>query len=692
MGGFGFGTHAVARKRPRNPPQEPAVPLPVASPSAGWTGVAGSGFTAAPVDPVRTTAKPAMRLLVPPNQYFTDELLVGVIAGANNAGSLLTNMGLEKVVLHCEGTAVDILAPSHASFSDANGNTVTYYGWWAILKKPAGAAGHANVYFEAVPINAAMQRRVIGPYQFSPVATRYDADLLVTPSMPEIVGQRYQSITNALAFIRVNAKQNTRITITEVHPSGLYGVTYTGAYQSQGRHRIEANVPVVIGLPSYVSDAANYLRPGVNGLHFAGANITLDFAYMLQLYREASAGSMRHWLDGARIINSLGREAYWRLGPRGGAVGHLFLEGAFFTECAVDGVHNPCNQMPPLVRGCSFANLAGDLTGDALCFVGNTIHEHDSTFFARDVAAFSLTYAGVEATATLELSGANDASSRTWTARWGANSATFAVGSTFALFAANTNYKFSHVVNWLNGLGVGFTAVLLDDSRRASSGCRLGEKGIAFAATNVKNTTFTVYSMLDLHSDLYQQNTSQAVENVVIANNRAWEMVTQNILLAPTSGATRDWLIINNAFANKIAGGAYDNTDQYYSQQIRVPHSHVVVAHNTYTNQGWYMGADTASFDAYCLIANNSFRTIHWSGTPDADLVIANNHLHAGKTVPTYATGTTTGGDQTNLVTDFDAGDFTPAGALLSNLKTPVVKYDRQRVARGATAPVGAMA
>ena len=324
----------------------------------------------------------------------------------------------------------------------------------------------------------------------------------------------------------------------------------------------------------------------------------------------------------------------------------------------------------------------------------NTIHEHDSTFFAQDVPAFTLIYAGAEATATIEFSGTNMAASRTFTARWGANSATFTVGNTYALYAANTNYKASHVVNWLNGLGVGFTATLLNDTRCAASGAKLGTQGVAFTAQNVKNTLFTVQSMIDLHSDMYQQNTgSAAIENVIVADNRAWEMVTQNIFLAPASGGTRDWLVINNAIANKLPGaGGYDNTNNYYSQQPTAPQSHVVVVHNTFTNQGWYVNDAAATTDSYCLIGNNTFRQILRTGTPDPDLVIKDNHIHVGKAAAALATGTTIGGDQTSLVASFATGDFTPAGALLSNLKAPLVKYDRRGVARGATAPVGAMA
>jgi len=72
--------------------------------------------------------------------------------------------------------------------------------------------------------------------------------------------------------------------------------------------------------------------------------------------------------------------------------------------------------------------------------------------------------------------------------------------------------------------------------------------------------------------------------------------------------------------------------------------------------------------------------------------VIKDNHIHTGKTAPALATGTTIGGDQTSLVVDFDTGDFTPAGALLTNLKTAIVKYDRGGAARAVTDCAGAVA
>ena len=99
-----------------------------------WTGVAGSGFSQAPLDPARQTAKAAMRLIVPSNQAYTDSLLVGVAAFANNNGSMLERCGIKAVYIYYEGNNIEISEPSYQSFNDANGSPVSYLGWWDRLK------------------------------------------------------------------------------------------------------------------------------------------------------------------------------------------------------------------------------------------------------------------------------------------------------------------------------------------------------------------------------------------------------------------------------------------------------------------------------------------------------------------------------------------------------------------------------
>ena len=180
---------------------------------------------------MRTTAKPAIRLLVLPNQFFDGELLVGVYAGANDGGSLYTNMGLSHVTLHFEGTSTSITQPSLATFNDANGNPVTYFGWWAKLQKPAGISGEAQLYFEAVPRDTSMQSRVIGPYSFFPhnvfpaTGTLHDYELAVAPNQAQIAGQRYTSFANALGFLRNESLSNTLLilfTMRGMLSSSLY--------------------------------------------------------------------------------------------------------------------------------------------------------------------------------------------------------------------------------------------------------------------------------------------------------------------------------------------------------------------------------------------------------------------------------------------------------------------------------------
>ena len=65
------------------------------------------------------------------------------------------------------------------------------------------------------------------------------------------------------------------------------------------------------------------------------------------------------------------------------------------------------------------------------------------------------------------------------------------------------------------------------------------------------------------------------------------------------------------------------------------------------------------------------------------------NHAHVRqtKTLP----DTTLGGAEQTLFADAAAGDFTPAGLLLTNLAVPIVKYDLNRVTRGATDAKGAV-
>ena len=676
MGSFGFG----AAGRPRLlAPFSPPAPDSFISPSEDWTGTAASGFASTPTDPARTTAKPAMRLLVPPNQFYTDELLVGVIAGANDGGSLYDNMGLSHVTAHFEGNSVDIAAPSFETFDDANGNPVTYFGWWVRLKHD-GRLGAANLYFEAVPSDASMQHRIMGPYAFFPNDTLHDYEIEIAASPAEVAGSRYKTILNALIYLRQVSARNPRVTFTE---AGTYDFPYNTQpnYWGDGYCTFEASVPVTIGKAARTTDVNSGMRIRYDGLCFRGENITFDMRNFGVLYNE---GNRQHWLDGCRFVNSAGRGDLWRKGYRTSPL--VVRNTPWFTEVYMEDQVGPFLN-GSVVRGCTAYRCAGDVMSSALAVVGTSVDNISPEDWATERDALTVTYSGAGASATIELNGTSDGSTRTFTARVdGASVGTFTVYNSEAQFTAGTNYHVQNVVDWLNGLS-GWSAALIDDTRRASALALPGAKGL-LPATNVKGATLTLVTFFDVHTDWYQQGGPS--ENIVCYDNSGTDMVCQNIFPTQPGGA-KDFLFLNCAFYNrKVQNDLFDYTVGF-SQLSRGAHSHVVVAHCSMPTQGMSMRPINGyNPDGYCLVANNALRILTWDGVPDADLPIAGNHLQAGNTDPEGATQTSIGGDDTTLFADAAAGDFAPAGALLANLKVPVVRYDLNGNARGATAAAGA--
>ena len=694
MGSFGFGAAGRSRLLAHFSPPAPDAFI---SPSEDWTGTAASGFSSTPTDPTRTTAKPAMRLLVPPNQFYTDDLLVGVVAGANNEGSLYDNMGLSHVTTHYEGNSVDIASPSFETFNDANGNPVTYFGWWIRLKHD-GRLGVANLYFEAVPTDATMQNRVIGPFRFCPNDTLHDWDKTIPGD--------YATVKDAATASKAANARNPRVTITQ---AGLYQTEdqFTNAWTIDGRFTIEASVPgVVFGFESYTRD--RQMQVPRYPMCLRGANITLDTANFTEWY-VGSIADIHPWLDGTRITNSDGRDSLKRGGPINPAV-RIVRGRPFFTECTFDETANSAYEAGA-VRGCTFDNVGQDIFTDSWLVVGNRVTNHNDEFWNTDIDAFSVEYTGAEATATLSRSGGTEGNTGgVWTASYGANSATFDTGQGTQAdldardVSAGRGYWFADVVEWLNGLPGWSAKLLISPDRRAASGSLAGEKGQGFADLDVKDTPATIVSLFDKHGDFYQQalgNSSFSTrENVIIMGNTGVTMQVQSLFLAPADGGhTRDYLVVNNAFWLDPAAGDYFDADVLLSQfgRGRTAHtlSHVVVAHNSWANQKAALrtdasGANKPDFDGYCLNACNTAPDLTWAGALDADLEIASNHLHTGAT-GTGDAGETKAGTAADLFADAAAGDFAPAGELLANLKAPVVRYDLNGNERGATAAAGAV-
>lgn len=666
--------------------------LPLIGPSAAWTGVAGSGFTIAPADPVRTTAKPVLRLIVPPFQWYTNDVLVGVYAAANNGGSLFDNMGIEKIIAHFEGSRVSIEKPTVEVITDANGNQRSYFGWWLKLRND-GRSGHARLYFEAVPKDVTMQRRVIGPYQFSPQGTSFSQEVTVAASLPQITGSRYQTFAGALNYLKSINATNPRITFTEAGSYVLDGATngWSNGSWVNGYVHVEAAVPVslVRPVPAANADPSSF-RPSCS-LHLKGNKITLDFANALE-FLSSDTAARDHWLDGINITTTKGRYSLYRKTLQSG-LGWLLRQsaaylGAWVAECHISYVANALLNTS-LARGNTIQSTWSDLFTHSQCVIANQVDDHDSTEYMARINALSVTYTGAGSTATLERT------SNVFTARVnGTSVGTFALDWTLAGYNAGTNYTVANLVNWLNSLA-GWSATLLDDSRAAGLIAAPGQIPGNFAAQNVKATTLTLQTWVDVHADWWQrQDSPVTMENVVLVDNIATNFVGQAVFW----GQMDDGIMANNAWHHKdgVGAGGIDAGLATSRSQVAGTQRHVIHVHNTNTGQRflWRTGS-TGLFnpDSYSLFANNVFPSFEWFSTTDPDLVPQDNHMFDGYPLPpSGVSGMTQGGSAATLFADPLNGDFAPRGALLSNSKTARLPVDLHGNRRGQASPVGASA
>lgn len=294
----------------------------------------------------------------------------------------------------------------------------------------------------------------------------------------------------------------------------------------------------------------------------------------------------------------------------------------------------------------------------------------------------TLSYSGPATTATIE-----GWSSRIFIAKEdGVEIGRFTVGTGYNDWLGGTNFSVSNVVDWINDdLPAGWTASLVDDSRRAAQLSTQNRLGLAFTApVNVKDVSLNLYCAWDIHADLYQKQDSGSIveENVLVAFNKGIGLSAQDIFMFGTPGIN-DMLVWNNAFANSEPVGD--------RSQLNAAHSHVVIAHNSWSTQGvWLRGDLTYQTDAYCLLANNVAPELRWYGTPDLDAVVTGNHVQIADALS--PPGTTSGGNKNNLFVSEASGNFAPKGALLSNLKPPIVRHDLNGAIRQAAAPAGAVA
>lgn len=651
---------------------------------AGWDGAtAGTGFSSTPTDPARTTAKPALRLLTPPRQCFTDTLVVGVLAHAMLDGSLIG--GISYVRFHYEGNTLDVSELTLQQLPKHDGTTWLQPGYWVELKKPAAKAGPAHLYIEAVPADPTMQSRVIGPFLFSPVdfaGEVHDYELTLDDVAAESAGVSYQTWTAARAYLVAQSAQNPKVTIAKAHASGVWdfpsATPYSGGY---GRPTITAAVPVFIGKTGYTTDVAAILDPRYHAMKFEGPNITFDREFLEQIDDEGSGSEF--WFDRIKTINSdAGRNSLKRAGPP--SVSRFFAVNSWITGCDLKHLNDPLNNAQ-LAMGNDVSECFRDVATGAGCVLGNTITDHDSTdFWAKDFDAITITG---PANSTVAISGGNDTGSRTITLKVSGvteTNGTFVVGKDYNDYAAAIDgaydpttdgfgYYVQDVADWINSLA-GWSAVVADNTRRASALALPASKGVAFGDT-AASAGLLLVTYFDQHSD-FLQVPSGGYENVIAANNRGSGVVGQiSFFTKPCS----DLFFYNNPI---------EGASSTFKSQLTDTHSNVNILHNSYPGQELLILAGYVG-DSYCHIAANAFTDLTDAGSASPP-TIADNVLDAGAT-GTGDSGEVKAGNAGSKFADPAAGDFSPTVELLSNLVPRRTQRDAAAVNRGATTSAGAL-
>ena len=671
MVGFGFGT-GFGNEFSRFAQFGTGQPLNQSlRPSNTWDGTPSSGFASIPTDPIRTTAKPVCRLLTPPRQTVRIANVIGVFAAANDGGSLIANLGMSHVDFHCEGSVLRVDAPTFRTFERPDGSTYQMLGWWVTLSRPSSKEGIADVYVEAVPNDPTMQSRITGPFPFVMASSDFDYDVSVASSG----GADFLSMEEAFTHLRAQNAQHPRVRVLE---TGEYELGNANRHSPTGWCRIEASAPVTfLQLPPAIEGDFTRMRPGMDSLHFKGSDITIDFVETLEFYTELEDGE--HWLDGINIVQRRGREDLWRLTPRNIIPG-LFRNGAWFTDCDVTDVNDVFDKAP-LVRGCRTSSTWADLAQDAVCFVANEVQDHSSAFYYTNVDAMSIAYSGT-GTPTVSIRNAP----RSLVLRVDGNDvASFEFDGSEQGFQDDTNYRIASAVAWVNSQA-NWSASLIDDSR---AGLSLSPPGTTNGAAEEDIAVPTVLpTHFDIHSDIYQLPILPDFrENMVFAFNRLWQIDAQNIFVQDRPGVI-DSVVVGNALYNNVG-----TPDEGLQSDLGGMVSHGVFAHNTMATQRTLIPADGQGGDAYSLIANNVVRrmTVRNGDPIPATLMVNDNHVIQDVGLPAGLNGTSSGGDSTTLFVDALNGDFTPAGALLTNGAAPTLYNDLLAVEFPETASKGAI-
>jgi hypothetical protein len=693
-----------------------AAPPLVGPDVAHYTGAPLSGGTP-PTDPVRTTAKPAVQWWQPSENRMSGDMVIGVDADALG--------GVAYVDFWVEGTVQRVTQSLYVD-TDVNGNTRKRLGFWITLNsaafKAVSTTGSARIFATATPNDGTMQVRTIGNTLVAPSglpgAANGDRKMIIYPRATASdfdktvgVGGDYPTLDAWIAAAKAASAEAARATIItngSYEFSTVTGALYTGA---KGFHVVRAGsgISATVGRAVFPSGASSTwaLDPLVECLEFRGSGITVDFRNFTVLGN--GSYTRGHRFNGCNVTNSVGTRdtLYWNNGPRPQS-GNPGLAPGYFEDCVITYISG-LTTFQILTCG-NKTHMVGEHLWSGTHFTANNyVHSYNSGFIRNVTAALTLAYSGA-GTATIDKTGGSD----TGTGNGGASGGALVLkvnGSavkTYSLgqIASDTWYKISDIVADINANVAGWTATLIDDTRRAS-----GIIGVTGASTNgftgqaITSTPLTLNTWFDHHCDMTQMYTGGGTnirENVL---HRA------NIVVGISSDAATGGYANpgTNAFRYDswlndvvITDCAYGTPNMLGSSDFGGGRTYSHLLHRNMVHEG-PTNLVASTCDAYCRYEQCVLGQIGWDTangpTPLTfkDSYIANGFQNSGSGAAfvaspnsgnvTFNATTSTNFHLNTLVQDPIVGDFRPLA--LMPTKAKISDHDALDNLRIATDAIG---
>jgi hypothetical protein len=689
--------------------------IPVVGPGTRWNGTALSGGTP-PVDPVRTTAKPAIHWLVPSDQRLVSNLTIGVDADAKG--------GVKQVDFWVEGQVQTVTAPSIYTDTDANGATRSRYGYWITLNasafKAISATGEARLYATAVPNDATMQSRVIGYDAVSGSDGNYPMSVFprtVANDWSKTVrldgAGDYTSLAAAINAARSAAAEAPLITIAQ---TGFYEVTNNpGSPTNYGSGKGFCTVTAGAGVTATLGRAAAFTpnnpsswpwTPGWDGMEFRGAGIVFDQKNWTAIF----VASKPAWLNGCKFTNSIGTRDtyYWNGGatPSPGPSVASYYDGVTVEYCSGQ------LQSQRYVQNCRVRGVLGDVFSGSHYVAGNYVRSWDGNAFQPNVTALQITYTnpGGHTSATVTKTG-GDAPGQTLTLKVdGATVLTIPLGTT----GADAYPTIQSVANAINAFGSGWSAT--SPARGLMRPSALGGEngGLSPNNANAFGTTVSIVAAFGIHADWWQgYNGATPRQNVIIRNNtcRADNLADNNSFLFnddnDNGGHSYDHIVKGNVWVSSATASCPNN---YFGGSAT---SHYVFENNTmqglcvrreYVN-GNAAGTADVGDPTYSSFKNNIIGDVLPFGYSGSGAFYPNSPAWQNCLYDNFRNYPMTGGSNTGnvaypshgfaaLFVDYANGDFRPqAGSpVLANLLAKINTFDGRLVAFAASDVVGAWA